>query len=1745
LVASGTSFVGVKALVVDENTTEPVAGKTVYFYTSSGRFSSESAVTDSAGIAAVTLFSSTAIGEFSVSAESETVRSNNTITATYIAGPVYSISPPSANPLQVGPVGSSVVSCDVKDDYGHFLVGIPVSFSSNGASSGTLGTLFDPGRRILTDNDGTASVSYRAGNEDAVDTITASYDTGTVTIADTVDIKVNSTVLVGSDFTVVLSKEMIPADGFSAILITATVVDVDNKPVNAAPVLFSLSDATFGSISNGSQTTNSAGKAFATFTAGITPGVATIIVTSGYPQTFPVTLTAGQAASLALSANPATITINGQAQLEAIVLDTNGNPVPEESVEFSRAFGGSGIPDADQMVTTNARGIAKLIYTAGVTPAIDTFTAALTNVANVVATVIVTVDPDDTQIATINIVEVLPGDLLSTGTTATIKVEALGTGNVPLEGVTLAGFGTGSADVVGPSPALTDVFGRTSFTVTDAFEETVEVRITGGKIVAKQVLNFGPPIDLTLAATPQQVIADGVSTVSITATVVGADNDIPVSFSLTDPSLGALNQTTVNTVAGIATTTFTAGTVAGAVTILAEASGFAKTITVTLVPSPATTLVFNAAHNPLLAANTTQLIATITDDNGNGIQGETVVFTLDSDGSGTSFTSGTATTDGRGIAKLDYTAGSLPGTDSFTADPDNPGVNSASLDVTVEGDKADITSIVIDQVDPGTLLTATGSADVTVTVSGADGPLEELTLNAAVTGGATVTPDVPVTDQFGQATVTITGTVAENVLLRISGGSKAAQRTFTFGPTLSLTPSVVSALGETTLTAVLRDINGVPLPGVDINFISTYAVAADNDNIVTSVSGPTDASGIVTATVVDTDGNAGAVSITAKDRNEQISSAPSAITFQTEADTFDLVAEVSLPVVILGGTSTITATVTNSADGSPAAGQNVDFIATDGVFAATSSCATVSGTTASCTTASNGEVSVTLQDDASDAGTVVVTISSGLNEVEIPVYFDAGIQLNPINSEGVANGTFTAPLTATVFDADNIVITGIPVHFAVTGASPALLSAGEDLTNDLGDAGVTVTNSVIEPATIQASAGNLDPVTSYIEFFAGGPANLALTSSFDNAIALSLLGQATITADVTDILGNEVTDNTPVTFSVSGTATSAEITSEATTIGGEVTVSLSAGDVSGSLTVTVTAGTVSKTLTFTVAPSEAGTIEVVRVEPSSVQMQGQPGTQSATITFLVKDPGGNSVEDGTAVTISMDINQLAGGELISDGLNPYGTTFDTTTVAGVVTALFRSGIVSGPVDIIATVAAAATDMSATDISTVAIVTVVGGQADSLHQFTSGSPLNIPSQIYDGCTATLNYTLGDRYGNPVIEGTNVSFMVEPGCTLIGGSDQWFTDKNGRVSIVDFAFGSGDFNFLPVAEGPECTVVAYASGDEGFADNNGNGIWDAGEACVGDLGEPYVDANDNGSYDLGEDYIDGAAGNVGKYDAANGNCETNTLVWKRFDYLSSGNITTFAVDDPGFFSLGLGESKPFDVTINDDNLAPPISGTSLTTTADNGTVLGGNKVMADTSFATPMTSSFTLTSDQTGEPILTTVSLSLDAPDGGGFCNDNGFDNLTLQFFGLINVPAPVIPDPVVVDGDGPTVTFTVPEDGGTLVGTKTSNGGILALIFNENLDPVTVNAATIHVSGDGGIDPLTAGYYNVTPSMDGNVLLLKMDEGSPTFKDGENVIVTITDQVRDLAGNTLDCGVVNCNVDDDYEFNFTVFDPTHQ
>jgi hypothetical protein len=124
--------------------------------------------------------------------------------------------------------------------------------------------------------------------------------------------------------------------------------------------------------------------------------------------------------------------------------------------------------------------------------------------------------------------------------------------------------------------------------------------------------------------------------------------------------------------------------------------------------------------------------------------------------------------------------------------------------------------------------------------------------------------------------------------------------------------------------------------------------------------------------------------------------------------------------------------------------------------------------------------------------------------------------------------------------------------------------------------------------------------------------------------------------------------------------------------------------------------------------------------------------------------------------------------------------------------------------------------------------------------------NIEGWDYDGVTTSVTARLGDRFQNPVPDGTAVTFTAEGG-NITGSCVTQTTATEGGVCTVNYRSSN------PRPSDGRVSLLAKAIGEESFTDSNGNGAFDNGEA-FSDSSEPFRDDNEDLVYQVGEDFFD---------------------------------------------------------------------------------------------------------------------------------------------------------------------------------------------------------------------------------------------------------------------------------------------------
>ncbi|MCP4541984.1 MAG: DUF11 domain-containing protein [Chloroflexi bacterium] len=294
----------------------------------------------------------------------------------------------------------------------------------------------------------------------------------------------------------------------------------------------------------------------------------------------------------------------------------------------------------------------------------------------------------------------------------------------------------------------------------------------------------------------------------------------------------------------------------------------------------------------------------------------------------------------------------------------------------------------------------------------------------------------------------------------------------------------------------------------------------------------------------------------------------------------------------------------------------------------------------------------------------------------------------------------------------NLTITAgkrVTVTFQVTVSTD--LAAGTVLTNTAAVTSTEVATPVVDVRSVTVNA--LVPTT------------IILTAD-----PTSIPGDGSATADLTatvnDQVGNPVTNGTVVTFTTDlGNLPAAT----ATTTGGVATMTLTSEVAVDTAHLTATADAVSDTTTMdlTAYPDSLSLI----VDPTSIPGDG---SSTAVLTMTVNDQIGNPIADGTVVTFTTDVGNLSAAT--------------ATTTGGVATMTLTAEVAVGTANARGTT-------SNGDYIQVQVEFTAYPAALTL----TANPTSIPG---DGSATTdLTATVNDQVGNPVTNGTVVTFATDLG------------------------------------------------------------------------------------------------------------------------------------------------------------------------------------------------------------------------------------------------------------------------------------------------------------------------------------------------------------------------------------------------
>ena len=434
---------------------------------------------------------------------------------------------------------------------------------------------------------------------------------------------------------------------------------------------------------------------------------------------------------------------------------------------------------------------------------------------------------------------------------------------------------------------------------------------------------------------------------------------------------------------------------------------------------------------------------------------------------------------------------------------------------------------------------------------------------------------------------------------------------------------------------------------------------------------------------------------------------------------------------------------------------------------------------------------------------------------------------------------------------------------------------GDDLVKVVGSSGSKLTDAngvalfTLAPKSV-ASSGAVEAKVDATSGAFSTTGTFAMQTEFGNVV----LGAVSVAPSTVQKGGSTLVE-LPVTLngvtapsnsvSVDFTSTCGSVTPASALVGANGRVSaVIQTQVSGALCqITATASGASTVVgTYAVTDPPVNALRFVKADPAVIYQTNSPGPTSSLVTFRLIDTVGNPVSGrGVNATLS----NADGGVVFCDS-NPQSTTSPRkVTNGGEVTFAVCAGTLPTTMVVKATLDTVAGESAVESISN--ILTVQTGlpsqrffdiSATSLNIYagagaateTEGTPavqVQRGTSYFSGKTTSINVFLADRLANPVPDGTPVVFVAEGG-QINGSNTSSCLLKDGGCTVPLIGqehrpWGSGESGADP--RPGRVTVLAYADGQEVFADTNQNNRYDPGEPFE-DLGVPFIDLDENGTY-----------------------------------------------------------------------------------------------------------------------------------------------------------------------------------------------------------------------------------------------------------------------------------------------------------
>jgi uncharacterized protein YjdB len=761
---------------------------------------------------------------------------------------------------------------------------------------------------------------------------------GTTTLTATVEGKTGSATLTVSNFAVAsvsvapTSNQLIPR---GSVQLTATVRDQTGAIVLNRVIAWSSSNTSVATVSPSGLVT------------AVAVGTASITATSeGQSGAAGVTVVPAPVASVEVNPITPTVVVLQTVALSVTLKDPEGFVITGRPVTFTSSNTSVATVSSTGVITGVAPGTATIVATSEGKSANVTATVTMAAVGSV------TVQPSTASLPVGQTTALAATVRDANGTIITDRTVTWATTNGAV--ATVAANGVVAALTVGSATITATVdgkFGSAAITVTPAAVGSVTVQPATATVAVGQT-------------TPLSAVVRDVTGSVVTGRVV--------TWSSSS-----------NSIASVSTSGVVTGVAAGTATITATSEGRSGTATIT-VAAPSSAPVATVSVQPTTASvavgQTTTLVATTRDANGNTLTGRTVTWTTSASGVATVSTSGVVTGLAPGTATITATSEGKTGTATVTVTPPPVAtVTVAPLTPTVVvGGTVTLTATTKDAAGntlTGRTVTWTTSASSIATVS----------TSGVVTGVAAGTATITATSEgrTGTATVTVTPPAAPVATVTVAPST-----------------ATVFVLGTTTLTATMKDATGNPLTGRSVSWSTSNPLVAT----VTQ-------SGVVTGVLP------GTATITA---TSETKSGTATITV-TLVPVASVTVQPPTTTVASGSTTTLAATVTDQT-GRVVTDRTVTWTSSSTAIATVSSSGVVTGKLV-------GAVTITASAEGK-SGTSTVTVTAG------PL---ATIRVTPATTS-IKTGDMT-PLAAQGLDAAGNPVSGLTFTWSSSDSSIASVNS--------------------------------------------------------------------------------------------------------------------------------------------------------------------------------------------------------------------------------------------------------------------------------------------------------------------------------------------------------------------------------------------------------------------------------------------------------------------------------------------------------------------------------------------------------------------------------------------------------------------------------------------------------------------------------------------------------------------------------